>query len=330
VSEAKRWRAQAVAEAGRGRLRAGRRLTVREAAEAFLEGAAKGTITKKGGEPYKPSTTSSYERVLRERVLPRFGNARLDKVTRNDLEDFAAELAEEQLDGSTIANILMPVRTIFRRAVRRSEVAVNPTTGLELPAPRRKQRPTATPADLQRFLAHLETPLDLALWGVAYYTGLRLGEILALRWEDLDLASGWLRVERAWDSGARVYGKPKTAASRRGLPIPSVLRDYLLEHKAAAAPNELVFPSPRRDGPIAPSTVWRRGRAAAESAGVPWVSPHGARHSYATQLHDDGLDDFTLTQFMGHSSIVVTKDVYTTLTEEARRAAAERVDRLFS
>ena len=103
-------------------------------------------------------------------------------------------------------------------------------------------------------------PRDRALWATALYAGLRRGELQALRWDDVDLAVGILRVERAWDRNAGVID-PKSRAGRRSVPIAAVLRDHLLEHKQQADGHGLVFAT--LDGHVFdPATVHLRARRA--------------------------------------------------------------------
>ena len=102
----------------------------------------------------------------------------------------------------------MPLRAIYRRAVSRGDVTINPTTGLELPAVRGRRERIASPREAEQLLAALDEA-DRALWAVALYAGLRRGELMALRWEDIELAKGLIRVERAWDPVARVFVEPE-------------------------------------------------------------------------------------------------------------------------
>jgi integrase len=130
---------------------------------------------------------------------------------------------------STIRNALMPLRAIMRRAVARGDLSVNPTAGLALPAVRGQRERIASPADAAALVGALR-PHDRTLWGTALYAELRLGELMALRVEDVDLAAGVIRVERAYDPKARAFIEPKSRAGRRRVPIVGALRDLLTEH----------------------------------------------------------------------------------------------------
>jgi len=108
--------------------------------------AAEGTVRNRSGDRYRPSALRGYAQALRNRTLAELGGARLSEVARADLQGLADRLLDEGLDASTIRNAFLPVRAIFRRAAARGEVAVNPTSELELPAVRgRRDRIASSP-----------------------------------------------------------------------------------------------------------------------------------------------------------------------------------------
>jgi integrase len=114
---------------------------------------------------------------------------------------------------STIRNTLLPLSAIFRRAIVRGEIAINPTAGLELPAVRGRRERIVTPQEATRFLAALDHAR--ALWATAMYAGLRLGELMALEWERVHLARKVIRVEWSYDPKARQRVSPKSRAGVR-------------------------------------------------------------------------------------------------------------------
>ena len=117
LAAARSWRADANVALRKGQMRAPSRVTLREAAEAWLQGAEDGSIRTRSGDPYKPSAIRSYEAALRLRVLPDLGAQRLSDIRRVDVQDLADRLLAQGLDPSTIRNALMPLRAIFRRAL---------------------------------------------------------------------------------------------------------------------------------------------------------------------------------------------------------------------
>jgi integrase len=324
LAEAKAWRSEAQVALRRGTMRAASSGTLREAAEAWLEGAKRGAIRNRSGHAYKPSAIRGYETALVARVLPVLGGLRLSEIRRVDVQDFADRLCADGLDPSTVRNTLMPLRAIFRRAVARGEVAVNPTSGLELPAMEGARDRIASPAEAVALLAALPER-DRAIWATAMYAGLRRGELLALRWEDVDLAGGVIHVERSWDAKEGAVG-PKSRAGWRTVPIPAALRDYLVEHKLRSGRHVgLVFGTSYAQ-PFTPSNVRKRANAAWLRAGLEPIGLHECRHTFASLMIAAGVNAKALSAYMGHSSVTITLDRYGHLMPGNETEAAARLD----
>jgi integrase len=323
---AKQWRADAIGEVRRGKLRAARAPTLHAAAEAWLAGAHAGSIRSRSGDAYKPGPLREYERALHGRVLPELGDSRVSDITRDDLQDFADRLLAEGLDPSTIRNTLMPVRAIYRRLVVRSDsgVAINPTTSLELPAVRGRRERIASPEEAAELLAALPDR-DRPLWACALYGGLRRGELMALRVEDIDLAAGLIRVERSWDVKEGVI-EPKSRAGRRSVPIAAVLRGYLAERKLQLGRAEGLFFGRSAVTPFVSSAVSRRGRHAWAAARLNPLTLHEARHTFASLMIAAGVNVKALSTYMGHASISITLDRYGHLMPGNEGEAAARLD----
>jgi integrase len=326
LTEAKAWRHDAVGEVRRGKLKAPTRETLREAWETWNDGAKSGLVRTKSGDPYKPSCLRSYEQAMRDRVLPDFGGARLSEIRRVDVQDLVDRLQAQGLDPSTIRNTIAPLRAVYRRAFTRGEVAVNPTVGLELPAVRGKRDRVASPDEAAKLLAALPEG-DRALWATAMYAGLRLGELQGLRWDDVDLASGVIRVERAWDAKEGPIA-PKSKAGRRKVPIAAILRDFLLEHRLRTSwTTGFVFgrsaetPFDARSLSRRAETAWKNARPAFKP-----ISLHECRHTFASLMIAAGVNAKALSSYMGHSSITITLDRYGHLMPGSEDEAAELLD----
>ncbi|MGI8630795.1 MAG: tyrosine-type recombinase/integrase [Solirubrobacteraceae bacterium] len=296
-----------------------------QAATAWLTGALDGTIRPRTGDAYKPSSVRAYEAALRLRVLPAVGHMRLSEVTRNDLQDLVDELLASGLNSSTIGVTLLPLRAIYRRALKRGEVAINPTAALEMPAVRSGRDRVASPDEASRLIAALPVQ-DRALWATAMYAGLRRGELMALRWLDVDLATGLIHVERSWDA-KEGFIEPKTAKGRRKVPIAAVLRDFLVEHRMSTEgpPVGLVFgQSPV--SPFRPGAVTTRARAAWAAPGLNRIVLHEARHTFASLMIAAGVNAKALSTYMGHANISITLDRYGHLMPGNEEEAAELLD----
>ena len=142
-ADAKAWRAKAQGEIAAGTVVRSTPTTLREAWEDFYAGAKAGTITARGGQPFKPSTLRGYERGWRK-IDPELGPHRLTDVRRADVQALVDRWAAAGMKPSTIRNALDPLRTIYRRAITRDMVTVNPTDNLEVPADR-DDAPSASP-----------------------------------------------------------------------------------------------------------------------------------------------------------------------------------------
>jgi integrase len=325
LAEARAWRSETQTGIRRGTVRAPANMTVQEAADEFVAGMKAGRVRNRSGDLYKPSAIRSYEAALRDHVVPRVGRTRLADVQHRDVQRIADDLLADGRDPSTISNALMPLRVIFRRAVEDSDVAVNPCTHLRLPAVRGRRERIASPEEALRLLAALPER-DRPLWATALYAGLRRGELMALRWADVDLAAGVIRVERSYDDKGRVEIEPKSRAGRRTVPIVGALRDVLVEHKARQGRADgLVFGS-SAETPFVPSNLWCRAQRAWKRAGLRPIGLHEARHTFASVLIAAGVNSKAITTYMGHASIQTTYDLYGKLMPGSESEAAALVD----
>lgn len=318
-SAAKRWRQDAVVALRRGELQGERGPTLADAAETWLQAVRAEHICNRSGDPFKPSAIRGYEQHYRLRILPALGHLRLGEITTRDVQQLVDRLVEEGAAPATIDSALTPLRSLYRRAVTRGEVAINPTRGIEKPAVRSKPKRIASPSEAVALLEALPNA-DRALWATAFYTGLRRGELVGLSWCDVDLATGVIRVEHGWDA---VEGEipPKSRQGRRAVPIPAALRDHLVDHRMRAD----------REGRVFGSLSYVRGRA--EAAGTLWrreglsrLTLHEARHTYASLMIAAGVNAKALSTFMGHANIAITLDLYGHLMPGSEGQAADQLD----
>jgi integrase len=169
-----------------------------------------------------------------------------------------------------------------------------------------------SPEQAADLIAALPELRDRALWATAFYAGLRRGELMALRWQDLDLATGTLQVERSFDPKAGVFVGPKSRAGRRQVPIAGALRDALLDLRVSFdTPDQDALVLADEDGePFAYSSARKRAKEAWEAAGLDPIGLHAARHTAAALMIAAGVNVKALSTFMGHFSITITLDRY--------------------
>jgi integrase len=179
-------------------------------------------------------------------------------------------------------------------------------------------------------------PRDRGLWAAALYAGLRRGELLALRWEDIDLNAGIIRVERSYDPKEGVFIAPKTRAGRRIVPIASVLRGLLIEHRLLAGRSEGLVFGATAERPFTPSNATRRASTAWKTAnerrrnrGLDALEPislHECRHTFASLMIAAGVNAKALASYMGHASVTITYDRYGHLMPGNESEAAALLD----
>jgi integrase len=322
-SEAKAWRVDALAALKKGQIQTATKATLDDAVAAFIEGTKNGTIRNRKMERYKPSSVRAYEAALKLHILPRLGPVRLSEVTRNDLQDLADELLADGSSPSKVRNTIMPLRAIYSRAIHRGEVSINPTTGLRLPALEDRKDRIATPDEAETLLAVLP-PGERVVWATAFYAGLRRGELIALRWSDVDLAKSEIRVERGWDP---VEG-PIPAKSKKGkrkVPIPAALSDYLRELRADSWTEGFVF-GRGPEVPLQANALVGRTKRRWKAESLAPITLHECRHTYASLMIAAGVNFKALSEFMGHADISITLDRYGHLLPGAGDEAAELLD----
>jgi integrase len=320
---ARSWRAEAQSRVRKGALRAATDETLREASAAWLDGARDGVIRNRSGDPYKPSVLRGYEQSLRLHVLPALGAHKLARIATSDLQALVERWQAAGMQPATIRNAILPLRAIYRRACNRDGLAVNPTTGLELPAVRGRRDRIASPAEAEALIAALPEH-DRAIWATAMYAGLRLGELRALRSEHVDIRGGVIRVEASWDPRVGPI-PPKSRAGKRVVPIPGVLSAHLARHQLAHRGTGLVF-GRAPDKPFQPNTITGRAARAWKVAGLDTITLHEARHTFASMMIAAGINAKALSTYMGHAGVAITYDRYGHLMPGNEAEAADLLD----
>jgi integrase len=324
LAEAKSWRADATVGLRKRTMRAPTRTTLREAWEAWLAGARDGSIRNRSGDVFKPSTVRAYAGAMRLRILGDLGAVKLSEIGRTDLQDLADRMLAGGLDPSTIRNTLMPVRVVFRRAVERGEVTVNPATGLRLPAVRGRRDRFASVDEAARLLAAVPED-DRAIWATAAYAGLRLGELRALAHDDVDLDAGVIRVRRSWDAQEGPIS-PKSHAGTRTVPIVAALRAHLAAHLLRQRRREGLIFGRTESQAFDPRALADRAGKAWTAAGLTAIGLHELRHSCASIFIAAGVNAKALSSYLGHASIQVTLDRYGHLMPGSEDEAVALVD----
>jgi integrase len=280
----------------------------------------------------KPKTRHDYERTLRNHVLPVFGETPVGAIDRMDMRRFAAALMERGIGASTLHAAVKVARLVLGVAVDGGAIKANPAMQLRLPRPSKTEMHFLTPEQVES-LARGITQAYATLVRFAAYTGLRAGEIGALRVGRLDLLRGWVEVAESMAevNGKLIFGATKTYANRH-VPLPPFLRDELAAYLAGRPhdPGALVFTAPQ-GGALRHNLFYRRHyKPAAAAVGLPAdLRFHDLRHSYAAFCIASTADPYAVMRRMGHSSITVTYNTYGHLFPERDQEITTGLEELF-
>lgn len=275
------------------------------------------------------STLTGYEITLSAHLLPEFGSVPLASITTDHIAAFIAKRRRAGASEAYISANLRPLNGVFKLALRQGLITANPMTSLlseERPKPKKRKRHAWTPQEIERLIdaarelgSRVGQVYDYSPFiVVAIFTGMRVGELLGLRWEDVDLKNKVIRVRHQLCRDTRTLIPPKTAAGIRDIPIPDSLVTYIREYRLRStfSLNEhLVFCS-RTGSPLDHGNVRRRGfHAAVEAAGLnrpgePKLTVHDLRHAYASVVAHHGISSVDLAVVMGHGDSRVTEKVY--------------------
>ena len=185
-----------------------------------------------------------------------------------------------------------------------------------------------TQEEMRRFLIQAKAEGMYELFLLDLTTGMRRGELLALRWDDLDFATGTLRIDKQICpvGGKLIVSEPKTRAANRTIILPPAMLEVLAEYKKGIF-SDLMFPSRiKPEQPIDPGYVRKRLQVILDRAGCKRVRFHDLRHTFATMSLENGMDVKTLSTIIGHVSSATTLNTYTHVTDEMRRKAAVNID----
>lgn len=275
------------------------------------------------------TTKSDYENRIYNHIIPEIGKIPLNKLSQSDLQQFYAkektggrklhaETLGKGLSDRTIRAIHANCRTALQRSVQDGLIRTNPAVGCKLPPKKAREMQVLTQNEILRFLHQAKDEGYYELFLLELGTGMRRGEILALKWSDLNFLTGELRIERqVYIIKAEVIiSAPKTKASVRTVILPSSLVKILAEYRKSVD-SEWMFPSPTDNGrPRNPSSVRKRLQLILERAGCKKVRFHDLRHTFATMALEHGMDVKTLSATIGHVSSATTVNVKNSHTND--------------
>jgi integrase len=338
--EAAAWLAEQLAAKNRGLLVAPGKMTFGQWLETWLQEYSQPRV--------RPTTWEDYRIIVEKHLKPSLGEILLKDLRPEHLQKLYNEKLASGLSPRRVRLIHIVAHSALKQAVKSRLLAVNPAEATSLPQNSKKEIRVLTPEEQERLMAvlgqdDLGTAILLDLWA-----GLRRGELLGLKWEDVDFKAGTLHIRRSLvrapspkQEGRKTqlcFLQPKTEKSKRVIPIPPTVLSALKAHKRRQAErrlqagelwedNDLVFCGPT-GRPLDPSYFTYCFHELLKKAGIPRINFHALRHTFATRLLELGESPKLLQEMLGHSQISTTFDVYAHVLPELKQAAAQKMEEL--
>ena len=280
----------------------------------------------------KKSTWQTYRNQLRRHILPVLGDCMLSQLSPKIVLGFVDGLENSGLASSTIQSIYRLLSAAMRFALDEGVIRKNPCRKIRIQRKERKEQRVLSRSEQKSLLNAANENKDLPAL-LSLYTGMRLGEICALKWTDIDWEKGTISVRRTAQRIARtdasdnsgktmlMIGTPKSVRSQRILPAPEFILCLLKAKQRQSDSSEYVFSSNKHAAE--PRTIQRRFKRLVDRLGFRGVHFHTLRHSFATRLLELGVDIKTISALLGHGSTRTTLDFYAhSLVEQQRSAVA--------
>ena len=325
-------------EQRRGILATGPDQTVKQFIEYWLEEVHKPAI--------RISSYVNYRALLDNHILPELGHYKLRQLTVQHIESFYARKVKQGLSANTLKVIHGVLHNALSHAVYLNLIArnVSDIAKKSLPRQTRFEIQPLTKEQAQRLLEQARGEKSEALLILAITTGMRRGELVALRWSDIHLEEGYLQVCHSARYAGKGYGlqitEPKTKSSRRKIVLSPLLIEALLVHRTrqeearkaagdAWQAHDLVF-CDRHGDYLDPDTLRNWLKKLLKEADLPSIRFHDLRHSAATLLLERGIHAKVVQELLGHSSIMMTLDIYSHVLPSLQEDAMDRLGDLFS
>jgi integrase len=287
---------------------------------------------------------SSYRRCedyVRLHLVPKLGKVVLSKLTAQQVQGLYSQKLKEGLSARTVHHLHVTLHHALKDAFRLGLVQRNVAEMVKPPRPEHREMRTLTAIAANHLLDVAQGDRFEALYVLALTTGMRRGELLALRWQDIDLEQRSLQVKVSLqESGSTfIVAEPKTAYSRRRILLSQAAVDALRAHRIRQneerlllgpvwQDNDLVFPN--QIGKLMdPSGFVQMFKQLLVKAGLPPIRFHDLRHTAATLLLERGVMPKTVSEMLGHSSVKITLDLYGHVTPRMQQAVADTMDTLF-
>lgn len=289
---------------------------------------------------YKGATAKKNQDLIDTHILPAFGDVKVTEITATMINSFAMKkLQSGRLDGkgglsATYVRGMMLILGSAMKYAANEQLCLPLRSPIYKPAAPKKDLPILSLVEQKRLESHLLLELDPSRAGVllSLYTGMRIGEICALAWEDVDLENNIIHVrhtvsrvkskDTSCAKSTLIIDAPKTKSSARDIPITSILQSVLRQIKKTS-PSKYVI-SDTSDF-VSPRTFEYRYHRLLEACGIDPINFHALRHTFATRCVETGMDIKTLSEILGHSNPSITLNIYVHSSIERKRSQLERL-----
>lgn len=290
----------------------------------------------------RPRTHATYLGYTRRYLVPEIGRIPLAKLTPQHVQTLQNRMLSRGLSPQTVHHLRAVLRGALNQAVRWGQIPHNVAALVDPPHVQRYEIRVLTPTEAKTFLSAAAKDRLAALYTVALAAGLRQGELLGLRWEDVDLDAGRLTVRHALQrvNGTLQLVEPKTRLSRRTIVLPAFAVNALHEHRKRQLRERLWAGSRWQEGgfvftstigtPLDGSNVTHRLQRLLRDAGLPKQRFHDLRHSAASLLLVQGVHARVVMEMLGHSQISLTLNTYSHVIPSLQEEAAQRMQELLA
>lgn len=326
-------------------------ITVGEWMTRWLELYAKPTV--------KLSTYGSYEQYIRGHIIPQIGGLYLNTLGQQDMQEFFNERGKHGhqkgqggLSPKTLTNLRNMMHLAFDQAVKNGLISHNPIDGVRLPKAHRAEMRVLSRQEQERLILAAQQAPEPAAFGILFdlFTGLRIGELCALRWRDVDMHNRCFRVCATRNrltnyddtiqasTSVTTAESPKTSNSRRVVYLPDGLFQDLVRYKEIQDSIKAQYPDYDPEGyvfcqengtPYEPRTYQDLFQRCVRRAGIAPANFHSLRHTFATRSLEQGMDMVTLSRLLGHASPSITLDKYGHALSEHQRSSVAKLDALY-
>lgn len=285
----------------------------------------------------RPRTYQIYKWLIEKHINPRIGGVRLDKLSPVHVQGWLTTMERDGCSGRLRQMAMARLNKALKQAVRWGLVPRNVCEAVDKPKAPRKEFTVLDQKQVKLFLEQAKTDDLYALYALAVTTGLRQGELLGLRWKDVDFKGGAISIRQILQednpTGKITFAEPKSARSRRRVDLPQIAIAALREHRkkmlALGHHADLVF-CDSRGNPIRKSNLTRRSfKPILTAAKLPDIRFHDLRHTAATLLLAEGVHPKVVQERLGHASIVLTLDTYSHVLPSLQKEATAKLNRLF-